>query len=465
MAHASVRGNRTCNSYFSIEEVTSRPGPGYHRPMQILTRFFSRLCERFLPDALGFCLLLTFLVYFLALIFTPHAPLKLVAFWGDGLWNLNAFAFQMITVLVTGHMLATSPLIKKLLDQLADWPGSSGSALILLSLISLCACWMNWGFGLIVSAVMAMKLARRFPQTSVGVFLATGYAGFVVWHAGLSGSIPLSIAGADKVLVALNQPAVSITETLFSLMNLSMVAAIMIAFPMLAYFLRTIPGATLPPESAPTQETTSRITHFREWTELSRIPLFILGLMSTTFLVQKWLAKPTPDINDVNLIFFTLCCFLLKNISTLLNSLREAVKSVGGVIIQYPLYAGIMGLMQLSGLGDILSQQFVQWSSPELFPVLSFLSAGLLNFFVPSGGGQWVVQGPILIKAGLELGVPVSKTAMAIAWGDAWTNLVQPFWTLPMLAIAGLKLQDIMGACVSYLLVSGVIIGLGFFLF
>jgi short-chain fatty acids transporter len=121
--------------------------------------------------------------------------------------------------------------------------------------------------------------------------------------------------------------------------------------------------------------------------------------------------------------------------------------------------------MQFSGLGDLLSQQFVQWSTPSLFPLLGFLSAGLLNFFVPSGGGQWVVQGPILMKAGLELGVPASKTALAIAWGDAWTNLVQPFWALPMLAMAGLQLKDIMGACVSYLLLSGLIIGLGFLIF
>lgn len=433
--------------------------------MQILTRLFTRLCERFLPDALGFCVLLTFMVYFLALIITPHAPLALIHFWGDGLWNLNGFAFQMITVLVTGHMLATSPFIKRQLDKLAQLPRSPGTALVQLSVISLLACWINWGFGLIVSAVMAMKLARRFPQTSVGVFLSTGYAGFVVWHGGLSGSIPLSIAGADKVLVALNQPAIPLTQTLFSITNLTILAALFIAFPILAYLLRAIPGTPLPVSSETPSELPSQISNFREWAEQSRIPLLLLAIMSTTYLVQKMVAKPTPDINDVNLIFFTLCCYLLKNISTLLNSLKEAVKSVGGVIIQYPLYAGIMGLMQFSGLGDILSQQFVQWSSPTLFPIFSFLSAGLLNFFVPSGGGQWVVQGPILIKAGLELGVPVSKTALAIAWGDAWTNLVQPFWALPMLAMAGLQLKDIMGACVSFLLLSGVIIGLGFLLF
>lgn len=433
--------------------------------MQILTRLFTRLCERFLPDALGFCVLLTFTVYFLALIITPHAPLALIRFWGDGLWNLNGFAFQMITVLVTGHMLATSPFIKRQLDKLAQLPRSPGTALGQLSVISLLACWINWGFGLIVSAVMAMKLARRFPQTSVGVFLSTGYAGFVVWHGGLSGSIPLSIAGTDKVLVALNQPAIPLTQTLFSITNLTIVAALFIAFPILAYLLRAVPGTPLPVSSETPIEPPSQISNFREWAEQSRIPLLLLAIMSTTYLVQKMVAKPTPDINDVNLIFFTLCCYLLKNISTLLNSLKEAVKSVGGVIIQYPLYAGIMGLMQFSGLGDILSQQFVQWSSPTLFPIFSFLSAGLLNFFVPSGGGQWVVQGPILIKAGLELGVPVSKTALAIAWGDAWTNLVQPFWALPMLAMAGLQLKDIMGACVSFLLLSGVIIGLGFLLF
>lgn len=433
--------------------------------MQILTRLFTRLCERFLPDALAFCLLLTFLVYFLALTVTPHSPLALIRFWGDGLWNLNGFAFQMITVLVTGHMLATSPLIKRFLDRLAQMPHSPGAALILLSIISLMACWLNWGFGLIVSAVMAMKLAHRFPQTSVGVFLATGYAGFVVWHGGMSGSIPLSIAGNDKVLASLNLAPIPLSDTIFSLTNLSILVALFVAFPILAVSLRGISGNSL---SAPPQSDSASqaiIKNFRDWSEYSRIPLMLIELMSSVYLVQKLIAKPTPDINDVNLVFFTLNCFLLRNVSTLLNSLKEAVKSVGGVIIQYPLYAGIMGLMQFSGLGDLLSQQFVKWSTPGLFPLFSFLSAGLLNFFVPSGGGQWVVQGPILMKAGLELGVPASKTALAIAWGDAWTNLVQPFWALPMLAMAGLKLKDMMGACVSYLLLSGVIIGLGFLFF
>lgn len=430
-----------------------------------MTRFFTRLCERFLPDALAFCLLLTFLVYFLALTVTPHSPLALIGFWGDGLWNLNGFAFQMITVLVTGHMLATSPVIKRLLDRLAQLPHSPGAALVLLSVLSLSACWLNWGFGLIVSAVMAMKLAQRFPQTSVGVFLATGYAGFVVWHGGMSGSIPLSIAGSDKVLATLNLPAIPLSETIFSLTNLAIVAALFVALPLLAYSMRSISGVSLPPTPPSAQDNSPVIKNFRDWSEYSRFPLLLIGIMSGVYLLQKLMAKPTPDINDVNLAFFTLNCCLLRNVATLLNSLKEAVKSVGGVIVQYPLYAGIMGLMQFSGLGDLLSQQFVQWSTPSLFPLLGFLSAGLLNFFVPSGGGQWVVQGPILMKAGLELGVPASKTALAIAWGDAWTNLVQPFWALPMLAMAGLQLKDIMGACVSYLLLSGLIIGLGFLIF
>lgn len=134
-------------------------------------------------------------------------------------------------------------------------------------------------------------------------------------------------------------------------------------------------------------------------------------------------------------------------------------------MIQFPFYAGIMGMMVSSGLAEKMSLWFVQISNEYTFPLFTFISAGIVNFFVPSGGGQWAVQAPVMLPAALELGVDTAKTAMAVAWGDAWTNMIQPFWALPALAIAGLRAKDIMGFCIMALIVSGLIISIGLLVF
>lgn len=142
------------------------------------------------------------------------------------------------------------------------------------------------------------------------------------------------------------------------------------------------------------------------------------------------------------------------------RAVNEGIKTCGGIVLQFPFYAGIMGMMIHSGLAVSLSEVFVNISNQTTLPFFTFLSAGIVNFFVPSGGGQWAVQGPIMIPASKILDVPYSTTIIAIAWGDAWTNLVQPFWALPLLAVAKLKIRDIMGYTTVVLLVSGIIISL-----
>jgi short-chain fatty acids transporter len=137
---------------------------------------------------------------------------------------------------------------------------------------------------------------------------------------------------------------------------------------------------------------------------------------------------------------------------------KKGCEKLVSIIVQFPIYGGIMAVIISSGLGEQISRYFVSISTPETFPVFSFLSAGLVNIFVPSGGGQWAVQAPIMIPAAKELGVPLSKAVMAIAWGDAWTNLAQPFWALPLLSIVDMKIKNIVGYCFSALVVSGFVI-------
>ena len=162
----------------------------------------------------------------------------------------------------------------------------------------------------------------------------------------------------------------------------------------------------------------------------------------------------------MNTIFLFLAIALHGTPKRLLQSLQQAVKGGSGIIIQFPFYAGIMAVMVQSGLAESMSQWLISFASAQSLPVLTFVSAGIVNIFVPSGGGQWAVQAPVVLPAAAELGADISRVAMAVAWGDAWTNLIQPFWALPVLAIAGLKAKDIMGFCLVQLIITGVIIAL-----
>ena len=194
--------------------------------------------------------------------------------------------------------------------------------------------------------------------------------------------------------------------------------------------------------------------------ENSLLLALLVGFAGVAYLVQYFAKGGTLNLNIVNFLFLFLAIVLHGTPRRLLHSLQQAIAGGAGIVIQFPFYAGIMAIMVQSGLAQSMSQWFVSFASAETLAFWSFISAGIVNIFVPSGGGQWAVQAPVMLPAALELGADVSRIAMAVAWGDAWTNLIQPFWALPVLAIAGLKAKDIMGYCLLQLIVTGVIISL-----
>ena len=168
------------------------------------------------------------------------------------------------------------------------------------------------------------------------------------------------------------------------------------------------------------------------------------------------------NLNLVILIFLTAGLLLHKNPNAYLEAVGQAIGACRGIILQFPLYAGISGMIIGSGMIQVLSSAFVNISTPQTFPLFTFLSAGLANIFIPSGGGQWAIQGPIMMEAAQKLGADLPQTVMAFAWGDGWTNQIQPFWALPLLGVAGLGARDIMGYCVIWTAVSGFIISATF---
>tara|TARA_R110002049_G_scaffold190046_9_gene358699 strand:- start:2697 stop:3926 length:1230 start_codon:yes stop_codon:yes gene_type:complete len=395
-----------------------------------------------------------------------HSPAKMAQFWGDGVWNLLVFSMQVIITLVTGSVLAQTPTIKRGLRKLASLAKTPGQAIILMTAIALICCWISWGFGLIASALMAREIARQVKGVHYPLLVASAYSGMLIWHAGLSGTIPLKIALSDGDVLStlMNGTTIPLSDTIFSGEVMTICLVLLITLPIINRLMMPEPHETIeihPEQSGTLEEIPVRTNTPADRIENHRLPTLLLGLLGGYYLVDYFITGGKVGLNTVNFIFLVMGLLLHRSPASYLTAINEAVKGVSSVVLQFPLYAGIMGMMVHSGLAVSMSEWFISISTAETFTLFTFLSAGIVNFFIPSGGGQWAIQAPIVIPAAQALGIPLNQAAMAVAFGDAWTNMVQPFWALPLLGIARLGIKDIMGYCTVALLWSGLVYSLG----
>ncbi len=436
------------------------------------------IMNKFLPDPFIFAILLTLLVYAGGIIVTKQTPLQMLLTWSSGFWSLLAFSMQMVLVLVLGNAMAKASIFQDALQKVAKSAKTPSRAIMLTAFVSVVACWINWGFGLVLGALLAKEMAKEVDDVDYRLLIASAYSGFVVWHGGLSGSIPLKIAGEGelaKMSGDLIQGSIPTTQTIFSPLNLTISVLIIVLLPFVCKAMIPDKEHTIVVDKALLQDKKREkavATTPAEKMEQSKALWLITLALGFSFIVYN-IAKNglNLSLDFVNFIFMFTGLLLHGNIRNYIDAIIDSAASSAGIILQFPFYAGIMGMMTGANpetgvsLAGAISEWFVAISTAKTFPLYTFLSAGIVNFFVPSGGGQWAVQAPIMIPAGYELGVDAARTAMAIAWGDAWTNMVQPFWALPALGIAGLSAKDIMGYCVITLLFSGIIISGAFLLF
>ena len=442
-----------------------------------------KLVQRFLPDAFVFCIILTIVVFIAAMPVAGMNPIEVANAWGSGVWGLLAFSMQMALVLVLGSALANAPAIKRIIVKLAGVPKKPAGAVAFVTIISAICCFINWGFGLIIGALLAKEVAKKIKGLDYRLIIAAAYSGFVIWHSGISGSIPLGMTALDVDGTVANTggavtEVVPTSQTIFSAWNLIMVVAVVVVVAIVnakmhpdAKDVVSIDPKLLEdaPEAVETKAKKDRTP--AEKLENSMILSYIVVVIGAVYLIYYFVNAGSIlnalSLNIVNLIFLILGIAFHKTPIGYVKAIMESAESAGGIILQFPFYAGIQGMMVTAGsngvsLASAISNGFVSISTPRTFPVLCYLAAGIVNFFVPSGGRQWAVQGPIMMPAGLKLGVTPAVTAMGIAWGDAWTNMLQPFWALPALGIAGLGARDIMGYCAIVLIVSGIVTALGF---
>ena len=402
---------------------------------------FSRWAERWVPDPFVLALALT-LITLLGGFALSGSVGEVLQGWYGGFSStpLLAFALQMCLILVTGQALASSPPVQRLVRVVARWPKHTPAAAGLVAVIACVTGLIQWGLGAVVAAFVVREIARNAAEEeraiNIPVLGAAAYTGLAIWHGGLSGSGPLKAAESAQFTQGAGQ-AIPVTETLFSPLNLMVSGGLLVLLPLLCVALAP-KDASVPKVSASNIET-------KDPDKRTFLGLFVGGA-ATLLVIVSWARGDIAfDLNSVNLFFLALALASHTSIRGFLDSVTEGARGAGAIIVQFPLYFGILGVMQTSGMIERLSTAMTNLASPATFPLLTFLSAGLVNFFVPSGGGQWALQSDVLLTTAATLELDPGHTVMAFAYGDEWTNLLQPFWALPLLAITGLKARQIAG--------------------
>lgn len=467
---------------------------------------FAKTYKKLLPAPFTIALLLTALTFILALILTKPEDVGLGAYaleltvnWEEGLWNPGGgglyFAFQMMLMLVLGHILALSKPASHLIDRLTTPCTTSANTAAIVTAATIAVSLFNWGLGLIFGAILARKVGEKFNREqkplNYPLIGAAAYSGLMVWHGGISGSAPIKaheegnlqslVTGVEGVDVQNIPSTVEMSDLIFSTMNIVVSILLIVGIPAMMYWLGkrrpsegVLPKVMKSTDIIPGSESGSHdnITNTQLSTEpiegaekLDHSKIFSVGIGSLLlfYAIYKALILPeeislkflTP--NYINFVLLGMGLIFHYKITNFLKAAEDAISGATGILLQFPLYFGILGLMVSSGLINQISDWFVSISNETTFPLYTFFSAGLVNIFVPSGGGQWAVQGPILISSVQELGLPFGKSIMALSYGDQLTNMIQPFWALPLLGITGLKAKEILPYTL-YLFLGGLVI-------
>lgn len=390
--------------------------------------------------------------------------MDILRYWQFGMWdpNLLVFAVQMMLILVLGHVLVLSKPAASLTEKLTGFVNSNLSAVVTVAVSTMLVAFFNWGLGLIFGAIMARKVAERAKKKGFRINYpllgAAGYVGLMIWHAGISGSAPLKVAEnghiqslfastGNEAMIASLPGAISTDTTIFASWNLLLFGILLVAVPLVLYYTAKKTSTTevkLPEAKTATTKTlitgAERLDHSKWFRILFGFALLAAFLAS--YSRELFSGNLTP--NMLNFFMLSLCILLHRSFAEFLSALEEAIIGAAGILIQFPLYFGIMGIMKETGMVGEIANFFSSIASPQSLPVLTFFSAAIVNIFVPSGGGQWAIQGPVVLESAVRLGVPLNKIVMAFAYGDQITNMLQPFWALPLLAITRLKAREIL---------------------
>lgn len=441
---------------------------------------FTAFTEKWLPDALGFVLVGTFVVFALGLVTgekllgAPSDPAAttgygLVDAWGQGFWSLITFTLQMAMIIIGGYAVAVSPPVGRLIARIARVPRTPRGAIAFTAAIAMISAYLNWAFSLVFTAILAKEIARRLSGVDYRALGAMAFLGLgTVWAQGLSGSAALQVASkassppAVQKIIAEGRGdgsgLIPLTDTIFLWQGVAVTAIIFVIAVATAWFLSPSPARAKTAEqlgidlgsSLAEQRTRVRRGRPGEWIEhspLFAILVFVLGAwyLARYFSRAQGSALNALDLNTVNLILILLALLLHWRPVSLAQAVKEGSPAASGVLLQFPLYGGIFGMIAFTGLSKTIAGWLVSVSNGFLYPAFIAVYSWFLGVFVPSGGGKWVIEAPYVIDAGNQLEVHQGWLVVVYDLGEASANLLQPFWMLPTLTILGLKARDIMG--------------------
>jgi short-chain fatty acids transporter len=425
--------------------------------------------ENLMPDPFVFAVLLTFVGALLAWRLAPGAtPVTIAGAWYAGIFALFTFAFQMVIMLVAGYALATAPPVHRLLARVAALATTPASAISLTIVVGMVASWLNWGLGLVTAALIAREIAKRV-RIDFGWLVAAAYSGFVISTEGLSGSIALSQAthgSALNIVEKVTGHGLPLSQTVFTRFNLIPIAVLLMVLPLVFRYLAPTAAATLyvDPDRLRAEDQQKPLLEAPDTFGARLDHAWILNLLLVAFgafalSMEFKRTHGAVDLNSVIIMLLMLGLLLHWRPTAYIAAVKHAARITGPLILQYPLYGGLMGIITTTGLAAVLSKIFIRYSTAHTLPFYTYLTSLVITLFVPSGGGHWAVQGPFAIPAAQNLHASLAGTTMAVAMGESVANMLQPFFALPILAIAGIRMRRMMGFMVVTFLISLVVFG------
>lgn len=433
----------------------------------------TRWSIRWIPNSFVIACLLTLIVLGAALTLTEATLAQCVGFWGDGFWSLLGFGMQMCLIVFTGYVVAVSPLVRRLLHAVARIPKGPKSAIVTMTMISLLLSWFHWGLSIVGAALMVRFIAAQRRDVDYRLLVACAYLGMgCTWHAGLSASAPLLVATPGHFLES-EMGVISVGETIFAPFNLLLVGVV---FAFLCLFT-----PLLHPRKEKTVAIDPKLLEGFEDFEIPKRPSIptpserleysylmnaIFGLLGISWVVWYFFITGGPlTLDAFNFAALFIGILLHPSTASFLKAAAEGGKLLWGIVLQFPFYAGMYGIIKSSGLTESLANALVSVATEHTYPAIVYWYSGIVNYFVPSGGSKWAIEAPYILEAAKTLDVPAAKTVVAYAWGDMATDLVQPFWALPLLSVAKLDFKDIMGYEILIFIPYALIVTAAFLLF
>ena len=426
--------------------------------------------QRWIPSAFSIACLLTFLTFGLAILATDAGPGEAVIQWGNGFWTLLPFAMQMGLVILTGYIVSSAPIVDRMFARVARLARSPRAAVLLMALVSTGLAWLHWGLSLIGGAMLVRHVVRAQPKVDYRLLVAVAYFGLGgTWHAGLSGSAPLLVATPGHFLEG-RIGIIPATDTIFTPFNLGLTVVVMVLLAVVAVTLHPKPAATVTVDAGvlddvaaftpPLVPQRSTFATLVDHTPAVNLTIAAIGAGWLAWYFGTHGFALTLDV--LNFAVLMLGVALHRTPASLTAAAEQGARLMAGIALQFPFYAGIFGIVSGTGLAALLGEWMAQVTPARWFPLAVYWYSGFVNYFVPSGGSKWAIEAPYLIEAASRLGVPVPQVVVAYAWGDMSTNLIQPFWALPLLAAARLDFRDIAGYAMLVCLVNVAVVSMAF---